>query len=96
MAECAAIYAFGRDYVERADTVFLLEYGQAKWLNAAIVQAQNEGVSDPAAYVAAAETAKYEEWKARGVMSVFSEHFGDWLDYCRSFARHRGIDLDPN
>jgi hypothetical protein len=96
MAECAGLNAFGRDFVERDETAHLLEFGQAKWMNAAILQAQGEGVTDPNAYVDAAMTAKYEEWNARGVMVVFTEEFGDWLDYCRAFGAAQGIDLDPN
>ncbi len=95
MAECAGLYAFGRDFIERDETVLLLEYGQAKWMNAAIVQAQSEGVSDPADYVQAAMTAKYDEWNDRGITVVFTEEFGDWMDYCRSFARAQEIDLNP-
>ncbi|MEL7179014.1 MAG: hypothetical protein AAFN63_04205 [Pseudomonadota bacterium] len=95
MAECAGLYAFGRDFIEREDTIHLLEYGQAKWMNAAIVQAQSEGVADPSPYVEAAMTAKYEEWNARGITVVFTEEFGDWMDYCRSFARAQDIDLNP-
>jgi hypothetical protein len=96
MAECAGLYAFGRDYVENEETVALLEFGQAKWMNAAIVQAQDEGVANPSDYVDVAMTAKYDEWAAKGVMTVFSEDFGDWFDYCRAFGRAQGIDLNPN
>ncbi|EBA11311.1 hypothetical protein [Roseobacter sp. CCS2] len=95
MAECAGLYAFGHDNVQSDDALHLLEYGQAKWMNAAIVQAQGEGVSDPRDYVEAAMTAKYEEWNARGVTAVFTEEFSDWMDYCRSFARAQDIDLNP-
>lgn len=96
MAECAGLYAFGRDFIEREETVLLLEFGQAKWMNAAIVQAQSEGVTDPADYVQTAMTAKYEEWSDRGITVVFTEEFGDWMDYCRSFARAQEINLDPS
>ncbi len=95
MAECAGLYAFGRDHIENDQTAYLLEFGQAKWMNAAIVQAQSEGIADPAPYVDAAMTAKYAAWQARGVMAVFSQEFGDWMDYCRSFARAQDVDLDP-
>lgn len=95
MAECAGLYAFGRDYVQSDDVVYLLEFGQAKWMNAAIIQAQSEGVLTPAAYVDAAMAAKYDEWQDRGVLAVFSEDFGDWLDYCRAFGAAQGIDLKP-
>ena len=95
MAECAGLYAFGRDFIEREETVYLLEFGQAKWMNAAIVQAQSEGVSDPTDYVQASMTAKYNEWSDRGISAVFTEDFGDWMDYCRSFARAQDIDLNP-
>lgn len=96
MAECAGLYAFGRDFIEQEDTIFLLEYGQAKWMNAAVVQAQAEGVEAPATYVEAAMTAKYEEWQEKGVLAVFAEEFGDWLDYCRAFAQSQNIDLLPD
>ncbi|PJI92094.1 hypothetical protein BC777_0938 [Yoonia maricola] len=96
MAECAGLYAFGRDHVEREDAVHALEFGQAKWMNAAVVQAQEEGVPDPNTYVDAAMTAKYDEWSARGAMAVFAPDFGDWMDYCRAFGADQGIDLVPN
>ncbi|MCK0094285.1 hypothetical protein MWU60_01775 [Yoonia sp. F2084L] len=95
MAECAGIYAFGRDYVQSDDVVYLLEFGQAKWMNAAIIQAQGEGVSNPAAHVDAAMKAKYDEWQGRGVLVVLSEDFGDWRDYCRAFGAAQGIELNP-
>lgn len=95
MAECAGLYAFGRDFIDTDETAHLLEFGQAKWMNAAILRAQTEGVAEPARYVEAAMTAKYEEWTSKGVMAVFTEEFGDWMDYCRSFARDRDIDLTP-
>ena len=87
MAECEGLYAFGRDFIEREDNVHFLEYGQAKWMNAAILQAQSEGIANPSSYVDAAMTAKYEEWNARGITVVFTEEFGDWMDYCRLLAR---------
>lgn len=95
MAECAGLYAFGRDYVEGEDAVFLFEFGQAKRINAAVVQAQDEGVSNPASYVDAAMTSKYDEWRAQGALVVFTEEFGDRMDYCRAFGAAQGIDLDP-
>lgn len=95
MAECAGLNAFGRDYIRDDDLAHLLEYGQARWINAAIIAAQNEGVSNPVVYVEDAMNAKYDEWKGKGIMAVFSEDFGDWHDYCRAFARHNGINLDP-
>lgn len=95
MAECAGLYAFGRDFIDRDETAHLLEFGQAKWMNAAILRGQTEGVAEPVPYVEAAMTAKYEEWKSKGVLAVFTEEFGDWMDYCRSFARDQDIDLNP-
>lgn len=96
MAECGGLYGFGRDFVARPDAAALLEDGQAKWINAAIVQAQSEGVSDPVAYVEAAMTAKYQEWSDKGGTVVFTQEFGDWMDYCRAFGRAQGIDLLPD
>ena len=95
MAECAGLYAFGRDHIGTDEVAHLLEFGQAKWMNAAILRAQTEGMAEPASYVDAAMMAKYEEWKAKGVLSVFTEEFGDWMDYCRSFANAQDIDLNP-
>lgn len=96
MAECGGLYAFARAHVESPDAVALLEFGQAKWINAAIVQSQSEGVSDPATYVEATMTAKYQEWTDKGALAVFSEEFGDWMDYCRAFGRAQGIALLPD
>lgn len=95
MAECAGLYAFGGDFIEHHETAHLLAFGQEKWTNAAVVQAQTEGVADAVPYVDAAMADKYAQWQARGVMAVFTEEFSDRLDYCRSFARVRVIDLNP-
>lgn len=96
MAECAGLYQFGAAFMTDPERAYLFDFGQAKWINAAVVQAQTEGVADPAAYVATAQAAKYQEWTDRGAMAVFSEDMGDWFDYCRSFAEARGIDLHPD
>lgn len=95
MAECAGIYAFGRTWVKQDDASYLLEYGQAKWLNAAIVQAQAEGIADPANYAHNIMDAKEAEWNGRGLSIAFSEDFYDWWDYCRAFGRAQGIALKP-
>ena len=82
--------------MDRDDLAHLLEFGQAKWMNAASVRAQSEGVADPNDYVETAMTAKYDEWSDRGIRAVFTEEFRDWLDYCRAFGANQGIDLDPS
>ena len=96
MAECAGLYQFGGEFMMDPDRAYLFEYGQAKWINAAVVQAQTEGITDPATYVANAQAAKYQEWSDRGAMAVFSEEMRDWFAYCQSFADARGIDLNPD
>ena len=32
-------------------------------------------------------------WEAKGPKVVFTEEYRDWTNYCRSFARSRGIKL---
>jgi len=95
MAECAGLFAFGYDNVSDARAAQLYEHGRNKWIIAAVTQAEAEGIADPAGYVDDAMQAKYDEWVAGGLLIVFSEEFGDWIDYCRSFAGAQGIDLVP-
>ena len=38
---------------------------------------------------------KAQVWNATGRLSVFGQEFRDWASYCKSFARHQGIGIDP-
>lgn len=95
MAECAGLFAFGFDNVADERAARIYEHGRNKWIIAAVAQAEVEGVADPVATVDAHMAAKKAEWEAGGMFVVFSEEFGDWIDYCRSFAEAQGIDLNP-
>lgn len=95
MAECAGLFAFGADNVSDRGAVRIFEHGQARWIAAAAVQAQAEGVADPKGTVRAQMRAKQDEWQSGGLLIVLSDEFEDWIDYCRAFADAQGIDLDP-
>lgn len=93
MAECSAIYAVSADWVNDEARKGLLSTAADQWRAAALAQAQTEGLRNPQVTIDAQFDSKRQEWLDRGRMAVFSEEFGDWFDYCRSFAKNQGIDL---
>ncbi|MEO1639341.1 MAG: hypothetical protein AAFU41_08865 [Pseudomonadota bacterium] len=95
MAECAGLMAFGADNVSDPDAVRIFTHGHDAYVGAARAQAAGEGRSDVDHYVDQAKLNKQQEWEDGGVMIVFSEEFGDWIDYCRAFAEAQGIELNP-
>ena len=94
MAECAGLFAFALDHVNRPDRVSRLEAAVDTWMTAAENQADAEGRENPETYVADAMQAKYADWSGRGQLAVLSQEFRDWADYCRSFGRAQGIETD--
>lgn len=95
MAQCAGISQLLSDWVQDPTAAEVANYRAAVWFNAAIVQAEGEGIGDAAAHVHQIKQATYAEWEGRGKAMVFSEDFKDWASYCRSFGDHLGLQLRP-
>ena len=95
MAECSAIYAASSVWVTTPAKVARLEMASGRWAEAALAQAHAEGRGNPAAHVDRVRAEKSAEWIEKGVQVVYSDDFRDWMGYCRSLARNRGLVIDP-
>ena len=96
MAQCAGLMnALGAltsdpERVEKIDRVAV------KWRAAAILQAQDEGRGQPAEFVGLHQSSSYDDWRGRGKLAVLSQDFRDWVAYCGSLAKARGLDVKPD
>lgn len=96
MAQCAGLTHLLSEWVNDPERSYMAEYAAGVWANAAVIQAEQEGVSDAATYVRNFSDATYAEWEAKGQITVFSEDFKDWTAYCRKFGDHMGLTLLPD
>ena len=60
---------------------------------AAIAQAGKEGHANAEEVAMAAYAHTFEDWSKRGPMAYIKREFGDWMDYCRKFAKNQGLTL---
>ncbi|SIO12579.1 hypothetical protein [Vannielia litorea] len=94
MAECAALHQNAAQWVEGEAEAAALMRVHAGWRDAAIAQAEAEGIADAPARMGALIDDRTGDWEARGLRLFLSREFRDWMDYCRAFAAHRGLGLD--
>ncbi|WP_342075282.1 hypothetical protein [Yoonia sp. SS1-5] len=94
MAECAAIHQNAAQWVRSDDAVEKLLIATRRWAEAAIMQAEVEGIADPENVIWAMIDRKTGEWEAKGPDVFTTEEFHDWVAYCRAFGQEFGIVLD--
>lgn len=95
LVECAAIFGElatvgelrGRD----ASDVSQARDAAARFSEAALVQARNEGQRDPKAHLTPIHVEKERNWDGRFANPLKLSDNKDWIDYCRSLGRDRGL-----
>ncbi len=92
MAECAALYQNAAQWVRSDEAVEKLMFATRRWAEAAIAQADAEGIADAENAMWAMIDRKTGEWEAKGATVFATDDFRDWTDYCRAFAKDREIE----
>ncbi|WP_371227770.1 hypothetical protein [Roseovarius sp. 2305UL8-3] len=93
MADCAAIYRNAAQSVHSDANVDDLMGVSQRWSEASVIQARAEGLVDPQDTMHAIIDSKTKDWEAKGKAVFLTEEFRDWTKYCRSFAKHVGVDV---
>ncbi len=94
MADCAAIYQNAAQWVETDEAADRLMLAATRWAEAAITQARAEGVVQAENSVWTHIDNKTDQWEEKGQTVFFSQEFRDWTQYCRAFAKDRGIAIE--
>jgi hypothetical protein len=66
------------------------------WARSAVLQSAAEGTPLDEGTVWDRVDAKTAEWEARGPTFFATEEFGDWIRYCQTFGKSRGLDVVPD
>lgn len=93
MADCAALHQNAAQWVKTDESAQRLMQRARAWHSASIAQAQAEGIRDADTVMVRMMDDKTAAWEARGAVFFFSEEYRDWTSYCRSFARHLGLQM---
>lgn len=93
MMDCAAIYQSSAQFVTSEQATQKLLKATRVWAEGAFDQSCAEGNDVEMSSVWDRIDEKTALWEAKGPMVVFTEDYRDWMKYCRSFARSRGIKL---
>ncbi len=93
MAECAAVYQNAAQWVATDTAADKLMQASITWAEAAKTQAKTEVESQSEESIWAMIDEKTSHWEAKGNKVFFSQEFRDWTQYCRSFAKDRGISI---
>ena len=95
MIECSVIYtevaALGQRKGRDEDEISRTRKRALAFLNAALQQAEDEGEADLQNYITETHAELTDKWTDRLSSIVKLRDNKDWLDYCRSFARARGL-----
>jgi len=96
MMECAALSQNLAQRIDDDGEAFFMMTATNQWAKAALVQAEKEGrdLDDTALWVLI--DAKTAVWKEKGWVFFLSQEFRDWASYCRKFAKHVGVDMNPS
>ncbi|MGH1368488.1 MAG: hypothetical protein ACRBCL_07700 [Maritimibacter sp.] len=93
LAQCAGILQSAGDVInDDVATPIYAENAYTFW-EAAIAQAGKEGHANAEEVAMAAYAPTYETWRQRGPMAYVKGEFGDWMSYCRKFAKNQGLTL---
>lgn len=95
MTDCAALYQAISQMIRSEQDAYRLMYSVNKWADAAVVQAKAEGKSTDFETTWAEIEQKTTKWEERGKTFYFTQEFRDWAAYCRKFAKHAGVEIDP-
>lgn len=95
MTDCASLYQNMAQIVPSDQDAYRMMYAANQWAEAAVVQAKTEGRATTHEATWQEIDSKTEDWQAKGKMFFFSEEFRDWAAYCRKFAKHTGVAIEP-
>ncbi|MFK7836132.1 MAG: hypothetical protein AB8B60_07920 [Sulfitobacter sp.] len=95
MADCAALYQNAAQWVNTDESADRLMFAATNWADAAIKQARAEGQLTTSDAIWQKIDSKTESWEAKGQGVFFSQDFRDWTQYCRKFAKDRGVRINP-
>jgi hypothetical protein len=94
MAQCAGLHVWMSERVSAPERQQKLKQMATIWRGEALRQAQAEGQGKPAEFVAGHLFAMLETWRGKSDFAVLNEEFRDWVNYCGSLGRSRGISFE--
>lgn len=95
MADCASVYQNAAQWVNTDESADKLMYAAVNWAEAAVVQSKAEGRATTIEAIWEKIDRKTDDWEAKGQGVFFSQDFRDWTQYCRKFAKDRGVSITP-
>lgn len=95
MADCASVYQNAAQWVNTDESADKMMHAAIAWADAALVQSQAEGRATTIEAIWDKIDGKTAEWEAKGSTVFFSQEFRDWMQYCRKFAKHNGVSINP-
>ncbi len=94
MADCASLYQNAAQWVKTDESADKMMYAAIQWAEAAVIQSQAEGRDLSIDAIWQKVDGKTEKWEEKGAKVFFSQEFRDWTQYCRKFARDRGVSIN--
>lgn len=94
MADCASLYQNAAQWVKTDESADKMMYAAIQWADAAVVQSKAEGNAVSSDAIWQRIDGKTEKWEAKGGRVFFSQEFRDWAQYCRKFAKDRGVRIN--
>lgn len=91
MADCASVYQNAAQWVRTDESADKMMHAAIQWANAAVEQSHTEGKPMTSDAVWQKIDGKTARWEAKGSAVFFSQDFRDWAQYCRKFAKDRGV-----
>lgn len=92
MAQRAGLYGGVSQHLTKPENLEKFASAEAAFYLAAIEQAKTEGRKKPVDAIDAEYGAAWDDWAGRNAFGLMSQEFRDWAEYCRKFAKDRGID----
>ncbi len=95
MADCASQFQNAAQWVQNDENSEKLMAAARVWADAALVQARQEGQRVSKEDIWTKIDRKTELNEAKGRTYFVSQDWRDWMSYCRSFGKDRGITYEP-
>lgn len=95
MTDCASLYQNMARIVRSEQDAYRMMYSVNMWAEAVVVRAKAEGRTTTFETTWKEIDEKTDAWQAKGKLFFFSEEFRDWATFCRKFAKHMDIAIDP-
>lgn len=95
MVDCASVYQNAAQWVNSDESADKLMHAAIHWAEAALAQSKAEGAPVSSDVIWQRIDGKTEKWEAKGGAVFFSQEYRDWTQYCRKFAKARGVSITP-